>query len=151
MTAGTGRAVEARIDPGDHVLGRTTPHQFPQAITPFGGLEHYFHSLAKVRRLFPGLGQAHLERIWAGLRPAAPDGLPILGWLPGLPALVATGRADVMVDPRMNPWDCAALIPVLQEAGGHFLDWTGKPTIHGGNGIGVNAALKDGVLQLLGG
>ena len=35
----------------DHVLGRTTPHQFPQAITPFGGLEHYFHSLAKVRRL----------------------------------------------------------------------------------------------------
>ncbi|MFO0586365.1 MAG: MBL fold metallo-hydrolase [Polyangiaceae bacterium] len=36
---------------GDHVLGRTTPHQFPQAITPFGGLEHYFHSLAKVRKL----------------------------------------------------------------------------------------------------
>ena len=35
----------------DHVLGRTTPHQFPQAITPFGGLEHYFHSLAKVRKL----------------------------------------------------------------------------------------------------
>ena len=36
---------------GDHVLSRTTPHQFPQAITPFGGLEHYFHSLAKVRKL----------------------------------------------------------------------------------------------------
>ncbi len=36
---------------GDHVLARTTPHQFPQAITPFGGLEHYFHSLAKVRKL----------------------------------------------------------------------------------------------------
>ncbi len=35
----------------DHVLSRTTPHQFPQAITPFGGLEHYFHSLAKVRKL----------------------------------------------------------------------------------------------------
>ena len=35
----------------DHVLARTTPHQFPQAITPFGGLEHYFHSLAKVRKL----------------------------------------------------------------------------------------------------
>lgn len=64
-------------------------------------------------------------------------------------ALVATGRADVMVDPRMNPWDCAALIPILQEAGGHFLDWTGKPTIHGGNGLGVNAALKDEVLRLL--
>jgi len=35
----------------DHVLARITPHQFPQAITPFAGLEHYFHSLAKVRKL----------------------------------------------------------------------------------------------------
>jgi glyoxylase-like metal-dependent hydrolase (beta-lactamase superfamily II) len=35
----------------DHVLARITPHQFPQAITPFAGLEHYFHSLAKVRAL----------------------------------------------------------------------------------------------------
>lgn len=64
-------------------------------------------------------------------------------------ALVATGRADVMVDPRMNPWDCAALIPILEEAGGHFLDWTGQSTIHGGNGIGVNAALKDEILKLI--
>lgn len=35
----------------DHVLARITPHQFPQAITPFAGLEHYFASLAKVREL----------------------------------------------------------------------------------------------------
>lgn len=35
----------------DHVLARITPHQFPQAITPFGGLEHYFGSLEKVRRI----------------------------------------------------------------------------------------------------
>jgi glyoxylase-like metal-dependent hydrolase (beta-lactamase superfamily II) len=50
----------------DHVLARTTPHQFPQAITPFGGLEHYFHSLAKVRRL-DGINVAlagHEEPIW---------------------------------------------------------------------------------------
>jgi glyoxylase-like metal-dependent hydrolase (beta-lactamase superfamily II) len=50
----------------DHVLARTTPHQFPQAITPFGGLEHYFHSLAKVRRL-EGINLAlggHEEPIW---------------------------------------------------------------------------------------
>jgi glyoxylase-like metal-dependent hydrolase (beta-lactamase superfamily II) len=37
----------------DHVLARITPHQFPQAITAFGGLEHYFHSLAKVRKIEP--------------------------------------------------------------------------------------------------
>ncbi|HZF50197.1 MAG TPA: MBL fold metallo-hydrolase [Polyangiaceae bacterium] len=33
----------------DHVLARITPHQFPQAITPYVGLENYFNSLAKVR------------------------------------------------------------------------------------------------------
>ncbi len=64
-------------------------------------------------------------------------------------ALVATGRADIMIDPRMNPWDAAALVPILQEAGGHFLDWTGQPSIYGGNGIGVNAALKADVLRLI--
>jgi glyoxylase-like metal-dependent hydrolase (beta-lactamase superfamily II) len=50
----------------DHVLSRITPHQFPQAITPFAGLEHYFHSLAKVRRLDGinfGLG-GHEDPIW---------------------------------------------------------------------------------------
>lgn len=35
----------------DHVLDRITPHQFPQAITPYAGLEHYLESLAKVRNL----------------------------------------------------------------------------------------------------
>jgi glyoxylase-like metal-dependent hydrolase (beta-lactamase superfamily II) len=38
----------------DHVLARITPHQFPQAITPFGGLMQYFISLEKVRRV-PGV------------------------------------------------------------------------------------------------
>lgn len=33
-------------------------------------------------------------------------------------ALVATGRADMMLDPALNVWDCAALLPVLEEAGG---------------------------------
>jgi glyoxylase-like metal-dependent hydrolase (beta-lactamase superfamily II) len=51
---------------GDHVLARTTPHQFPQAITAFGGLENYFHSLAKVRRI-EGINVAlagHEDAIW---------------------------------------------------------------------------------------
>ncbi|HSS52208.1 MAG TPA: FAD-dependent oxidoreductase, partial [Thermoanaerobaculia bacterium] len=48
--------------------------------------------LAFARRLFPGIGRARLETVWAGLRPATPDGLPILGTLPGWPAVVATGH-----------------------------------------------------------
>ena len=31
--------------------------------------------------------------------------------------LVASGRADAMIDPAMNAWDNAALIPILLEAG----------------------------------
>ena len=64
-------------------------------------------------------------------------------------ALVATGRADVMVDAGLNPWDGAALVPIITEAGGHFFDWTGKPTIYGGNGVSVNPFLKAEVLAIL--
>src|SRR5690606_36519905 len=39
--------------------------------------------------------------------------------------LVATGRADAIVEPELHPWDAAALIPLVREAGGHFLDWNG--------------------------
>lgn len=62
--------------------------------------------------------------------------------------LVATGRAEVMVDPLMNPWDCAALAPIVEEAGGTFMTWNGEPTIYGGNGISVNAALREQVLAI---
>lgn len=48
--------------------------------------------LAFARRLFPGIGPARLETIWAGLRPGTPDHLPILGSLPGWPILAATGH-----------------------------------------------------------
>jgi histidinol-phosphatase len=64
-------------------------------------------------------------------------------------ALVATGRADLMLDPVMKPWDCAALLPILEEAGGSFTDWSGRPTIDGGNGLATNGRLLDETLQLL--
>lgn len=41
--------------------------------------------------------------------------------------LVATGQADVMLDPIMNPWDIAALVPIIRGAGGVISDWTGGP------------------------
>jgi histidinol phosphatase-like enzyme (inositol monophosphatase family) len=62
--------------------------------------------------------------------------------------LVATGRADVMVDPVMNVWDAAALQPILEEAGGVYTDWSGRPTIHAGEGIGCNRTLLDQVLAI---
>ena len=39
--------------------------------------------------------------------------------------LVAGGWADVMLDPIMNPWDIAALVPVIRGAGGVISDWRG--------------------------
>ncbi|HEY3041633.1 MAG TPA: inositol monophosphatase family protein [Pyrinomonadaceae bacterium] len=61
--------------------------------------------------------------------------------------LVATGRADIMIDPVMNVWDCAALLPILEEAGGTFTDWNGTRTIYGGNAISTNGLLFDRVMQ----
>jgi histidinol-phosphatase len=63
--------------------------------------------------------------------------------------LVATGRADVMLDPAMNVWDCAALLPVLEEAGGTFTDWEGRRTIHSGNAVATNGTLFGEVLQII--
>jgi histidinol phosphatase-like enzyme (inositol monophosphatase family) len=40
--------------------------------------------------------------------------------------LVATGWADIAVDPVMNPWDIAALVPVIRGAGGVITDWQGQ-------------------------
>ncbi|HLA11826.1 MAG TPA: inositol monophosphatase family protein [Pyrinomonadaceae bacterium] len=63
--------------------------------------------------------------------------------------LVATGRAEVMLDPVMNVWDCAALLPIVEEAGGRFTDWRGRSTIHGGNAISTNALLFDLVMNVI--
>ncbi len=64
--------------------------------------------------------------------------------------LVATGRADVMVDPVVSEWDVAAFLPIIEEAGGVLTDWTGARTAQGGNAIATNAALAGEVRQILG-
>ena len=63
--------------------------------------------------------------------------------------LVATGRAEVALDPIMSVWDCAALLPIVEEAGGRFTDWRGRRTIHGGEAVASNGTLHDRVLALL--
>jgi histidinol-phosphatase len=57
--------------------------------------------------------------------------------------LVATGRAEVMVDPVVNPWDVACFLPIIEEAGGVLTDLTGMRTAFGGTAIATNAALAD--------
>jgi len=65
--------------------------------------------------------------------------------------LVATGRAEVMSDALMAPWDAAALQPIIEEAGGVFGDWSGRRTAFGGNAVASNAGLAAEVRAALGG
>ncbi|SRR5690554_434117 len=66
-------------------------------------------------------------------------------------ALVATGRAELMLDPIMNPWDCGPFPVILREAGGWFGDWQGEEGMHGGEALSTSRALLDEVLGLIGG
>jgi histidinol phosphatase-like enzyme (inositol monophosphatase family) len=65
--------------------------------------------------------------------------------------LVATGRAEVMVDPALSPWDAAAVMAIVEAAGGVFTDWSGAPTAFGGDAIATNAALAEEARRLLSG
>ena len=65
--------------------------------------------------------------------------------------LVATGRADVMIDPIMNAWDAAAVETVVTEAGGRFSDWQGRPRIDSGEGIATNGLVHEELLRLVDG
>ena len=65
-------------------------------------------------------------------------------------ALVATGRAEIMLDAKMAVWDCGPLQVILEEAGGTFTDWKGTPTIYGGNSIATNGLLLEPVMGIVG-
>lgn len=66
-------------------------------------------------------------------------------------ALVATGRAEAMVDPALSLWDAAALAPIIEEAGGVFTDWNGMPGYRVNSGVATNAALAKQIRGILGG
>ena len=63
--------------------------------------------------------------------------------------LVATGRADIMVDDVISDWDGAAFMPIITEAGGSFTDWRGGATAFGGDAIATNANLGTIVREIL--
>jgi histidinol phosphatase-like enzyme (inositol monophosphatase family) len=64
--------------------------------------------------------------------------------------LVATGRAELMVDNLMSPWDAAALVPVVREAGGEFSDWRGRVTPFGDGAVATNGVMAASLRARLG-
>jgi myo-inositol-1(or 4)-monophosphatase len=63
--------------------------------------------------------------------------------------MVATGRAEIMLDPSIKIWDVAPFPPIFREAGGWFGSWKGKEGHTHGEGLAVTAALKSTVLKLM--
>jgi histidinol phosphatase-like enzyme (inositol monophosphatase family) len=64
--------------------------------------------------------------------------------------LVATGKAELMTDGRLSPWDAACFQPIIEEAGGVFTDWKGERTAFGRGAIATNRALAVEMRKVLG-
>ncbi len=62
--------------------------------------------------------------------------------------MVATGRADIMLDPVLSVWDAGPLLTIITEAGGAFTDLEGNARITGGNGIGCPAEWSDTLINI---
>ena len=62
---------------------------------------------------------------------------------------VATGRAEVCLDPYMHVWDCGPFPAIFREAGGFFGSWKGEEGHTHGDALACNAALKNRVLELM--
>lgn len=66
--------------------------------------------------------------------------------------LLALGLVDVVVDDTMKPWDWAALVPVVEGAGGRVTDWSGRALALGSAGdvlaVGDGALLHEAVQAL---
>lgn len=84
------------------------------------------------------------------LRALQEAGLHMRTWGDGYGyALVATGRADVMLDPQVSLWDVAPMPVILSEAGGRFSSTTGEAGAEAGSGLATNGLLHDSMVQLL--
>ena len=61
--------------------------------------------------------------------------------------LVARGSAEAMVEPELSLWDYAALVPIVEEAGGRMSAMDGGPLRHGGSVLTSNGAIHDELVR----
>jgi histidinol-phosphatase len=64
--------------------------------------------------------------------------------------MVASGQAEVWLEPRAASWDFAPLKVIVEEAGGRFLNFDGGSTIHAGNAVVFTPGLEAEVRKILG-
>jgi histidinol phosphatase-like enzyme (inositol monophosphatase family) len=65
--------------------------------------------------------------------------------------LVATGRAEAMVDPEINVWDIAPCRVIIPEAGGTCSSISGVDALEVPDFVATNGRLHDSVLEMLNG
>ncbi len=63
--------------------------------------------------------------------------------------LVASGAADIMIDPILEYHDVAALRPIVEGAGGRLTNRDGGRDLHIKNAVATNGYLHDQVLRVL--
>jgi histidinol phosphatase-like enzyme (inositol monophosphatase family) len=63
--------------------------------------------------------------------------------------LLATGWADIMLDPVVNPWDVMPLIPIIQGAGGIITTWDGESAVRATSCVAASKSLHAVVLERL--
>ena len=63
--------------------------------------------------------------------------------------LVATGYADIMIDPIMSAWDSMAVIPVIRGAGGIITDYNGNDPVKGNSIIAASGEIHSEVIKIL--
>ncbi|MGB7981272.1 MAG: inositol monophosphatase family protein, partial [Candidatus Nanopelagicales bacterium] len=64
--------------------------------------------------------------------------------------LVAEGSVDVAGEPELSVWDIAALIPIIEQAGGTVTGYDGSEALLAGNGLSSNGLLHDQARALVG-
>jgi histidinol-phosphatase len=63
--------------------------------------------------------------------------------------LVAQGSGDLMVEHGVHIWDVAAVKPIIEEAGGRYSDWDGRPDISRPDVVVSNGKLHEVALAVL--
>jgi histidinol phosphatase-like enzyme (inositol monophosphatase family) len=63
--------------------------------------------------------------------------------------LLATGYADVMIDPIMSPWDILPLIPIIKGAGGVITDYQGNNPVKGNSAVASSPEIHSEIISLL--
>ena len=63
--------------------------------------------------------------------------------------MLAEGKLDAVAEFDLKPYDMAALVPVIEEAGGRFSSVTGEPGPWHGSALATNGRLHDELLERL--